>query len=49
MPYLQGVIYDLFECLQSYMDSVGLTFTPIYFISPVADSSLAYSNIYAEW
>ncbi|CAB4012068.1 integrator complex subunit 9 [Paramuricea clavata] len=44
-----GVIYDLFECLQSYMDSAGLTFTPIYFISPVADSSLAYSNIYAEW
>lgn len=47
--YPSGVIYDLFECLQTFMDSAGLTFTPIYFISPVADSSLAYSNIYAEW
>lgn len=22
---------------------------PVYFISPVAESTLAYSNIYAEW
>ncbi|KAJ7350140.1 Integrator complex subunit 9 [Desmophyllum pertusum] len=44
-----GVLYDLFECLYSYMDGASLTSIPIYFISPVADSSLAYSNIFAEW
>ncbi|XP_070533151.1 integrator complex subunit 9-like [Ptychodera flava] len=44
-----GVIYDLFECLSAFMDSAGLTQTPMYFISPVADSSLAYSQIFAEW
>ncbi|KAK3739105.1 hypothetical protein QZH41_018245 [Actinostola sp. cb2023] len=47
--YPSGVLYDLFECLYSYLDSANLTSIPIYFISPVADSSLAYSNIYAEW
>jgi len=44
-----GVIYDLFECLSSHLDNCGLSLVPMYFISPVADSSLAYSNIYAEW
>ncbi|XP_022781258.1 integrator complex subunit 9 homolog [Stylophora pistillata] len=44
-----GVLYDLFECLYSYMDGANLSAIPIYFISPVADSSLAYSNIFAEW
>ena len=44
-----GVIYDLFEYLCSFMDGSGLTFVPIYFISPVAHSSLEYANIYAEW
>lgn len=47
--FTQGVLYDLFECLYSYMDGANLTSIPIYFISPVADSSLAYSNIFAEW
>merc|ERR1719222_1548499 len=27
----------------------GLTTVPLFFLSPVADSSLAYSNIMAEW
>ena len=27
----------------------GLTTTPMFFLSPVADSSLAYANIMAEW
>ncbi|XP_065670377.1 integrator complex subunit 9 homolog isoform X2 [Hydra vulgaris] len=44
-----GVIFDLFEYLCAFMDGSGLSFIPIYFISPVADSSLAYANIYAEW
>lgn len=44
-----GVIYDLFECLCNHLDTCGLSQVPMYFISPVADNSLAYSNIYAEW
>lgn len=47
--YPSGVVYDLFECLSSSLDSHGLSQVPMFFISPVADSSLAYSNILAEW
>lgn len=47
--YPSGVVYDLFECLSSSLDSHGLSQIPMFFISPVADSSLAYSNILAEW
>jgi integrator complex subunit 9 len=31
------------------MDVNGLTGIPMFFVSPVADASLAYSNIMAEW
>jgi len=44
-----GVIYDLFECLTNHLDSNGYAHYPYYFISPHAESSLAYSNILAEW
>ena len=37
-------MYDLFQCLYSYMDNANLIFIPIYFISPVADSSLSLAN-----
>ena len=37
-------MYDLFECLCSYMDNGNLTSIPINFISPVADSSFALAN-----
>eukprot|EP00118_Oscarella_pearsei_P013713 m.112134 g.112134 ORF g.112134 m.112134 type:complete len:137 (+) comp37437_c0_seq43:1542-1952(+) len=47
--FSQGVIYDLLECLPPYMDSMGLQSVPIYFISPAAETSLAYSNIFGEW
>lgn len=47
--YPSGVVYDLFECLSSSLDTHGLSQVPMFFISPVADSSLAYSNILAEW
>ncbi|ELT97170.1 hypothetical protein CAPTEDRAFT_153905 [Capitella teleta] len=47
--YPSGITYDLFECLSSHLDTIGLGGVPLYFISPVAASSLAYSNIYAEW
>lgn len=42
-------MYDLFECLAGQMDINGLSTIPMFFVSPVADSSLAYSNIMAEW
>ena len=42
-------MYDLFECLHGQMEINGLTTIPMFFVSPVADSSLAYSNIMAEW
>lgn len=44
-----GVIYDLIEFFSSHLETCGLSYVPMYFISPVANSSLAYSNIYAEW
>ena len=37
-------MYDLFECLYFNTDNANLTSIPIYFISPVADSSLALAN-----
>lgn len=47
--YPSGVVYDLFECLSTNLDNAGYSQVPMFFISPVADSSLAYSNILAEW
>lgn len=47
--YPSGVVYDLFECLTQNLENVGLNNVPMFFISPVADYSLAYSNILAEW
>ncbi|XP_048237856.1 integrator complex subunit 9-like isoform X1 [Haliotis rufescens] len=47
--YPSGVTYDLFECLSGHMDQCGLAHVPLYFLSPVSDSTLAYSNIFAEW
>lgn len=43
------MIYDLIECLVGHLDGSGFGSVPIYFISPIADQSLAYSNILAEW
>lgn len=47
--YPTGVVYDLFECLSIKMLELGVSNCPMFFISPVADMSLAYSNILAEW
>lgn len=44
-----GKIYDLIECLYRYLSEVGMQSTPVYFLSSVADQSLAFSNIFAEW
>jgi len=47
--YPAGIVYDLIECLAGQMEINSLSTVPMYFVSPVADSSLAYSNIMAEW
>src|SRR5699024_3079401 len=47
--FSSGVLYDLFECLMMHLDRNNLGAIPIYFISPIAEHSLAYSNILAEW
>ena len=47
--YPSGIVYDLIECLAGQMEVSSLTSVPMYFVSPVANSSLAYSNIMAEW
>ncbi|KAK6166595.1 hypothetical protein SNE40_023250 [Patella caerulea] len=47
--YPSGVTYDLFECLSAHLEQCGLAGIPMYFLSPVSDSALAYSNIFAEW
>ena len=47
--YSSGVIYDLLECLYQFIENANLGNTPFYFISPVANSSLEFSQIFAEW
>ena len=43
------MVYDLLECLHTFLDNAGLVGVPVYMISPVAKSSLSLANIYAEW
>ena len=47
--YSSGIIFDLFEYLVIHLDQCSLAHIPLYFLSPVADQSLAYANILAEW
>lgn len=47
--YPCGMVYDLIECIASQLTAASLTSVPIYFLSPVAEASLAYSNILGEW
>merc|ERR1719219_373714 len=47
--YPAGIVYDLIECLAGQMEINSLSTVPMYFVSPVANSSLAYANIMAEW
>ena len=44
-----GKIYDLIEYLMHFLVEAQLSTTPVYFISSIANQSLAYSNIFAEW
>ena len=47
--YPSGLVYDMMECLVGQLDQLNFSLVPIYFISSVADQSLAYSNIFGEW
>lgn len=47
--YPSGIVYDLIEFLAGQMEINSLATVPMFFVSPVADSSLAYANIMAEW
>lgn len=47
--YPCGMVYDLIECIAGQLAANNLTQVPIYFLSPVAEASLAYSNILGEW
>lgn len=47
--YPCGMVYDLIECIAGQLTAANLTMVPIYFLSPVAEASLAYSNILGEW
>lgn len=47
--YPCGMVYDLIECIAGQLTVANLTQVPIYFISPVAEASLAYANILGEW
>ncbi|XP_049875864.1 integrator complex subunit 9 [Pectinophora gossypiella] len=47
--YPSGVLYDLLECLSAHLEGAGLAHVPLYVVGPVAEASLAYSNILAEW
>ncbi|KAI8437891.1 hypothetical protein MSG28_010573 [Choristoneura fumiferana] len=37
------------KCLGAHLEAAGLAHVPLYVLSEVADASLAYSNILAEW
>lgn len=47
--YPSGLVYDLLECLLTFMEQSGLNSIPIYFISPVAKDCLAFSQVFSEW
>ena len=44
-----GLLYDLLECLLSYMEQQDMIKIPIYLISPSAKAALAFSQIFGEW
>eukprot|EP01135_Chromosphaera_perkinsii_P001768 Nk52_evm37s210 gene=Nk52_evmTU37s210 len=49
--YPTGVIYDLLEYIHSHLSAQEglLGMVPMVFVSEVAQASLAYANIFAEW
>eukprot|EP01129_Flabellula_baltica_P003495 TRINITY_DN13248_c0_g1_i1.p1 TRINITY_DN13248_c0_g1~~TRINITY_DN13248_c0_g1_i1.p1 ORF type:complete len:648 (+),score=125.18 TRINITY_DN13248_c0_g1_i1:143-2086(+) len=44
-----GAMLDLVECLMEYFGGINMTNVPIYVISPMFESFLAYTNIIPEW
>ena len=47
--YSSGIVYDLIEVIRSYLNSLNLLNVNMFFVSPSAKHSLAYSNISSEW
>ncbi|KAL6073089.1 Integrator complex subunit 9 [Balamuthia mandrillaris] len=47
--YPSGIVFDLFDFVYTYLQNVGIPRVPLYFLSPVGDSTLAYANIASEW
>ena len=44
-----GIIFDLFENIETLLIGARMKKVPIFFVSPVAEHCLAYANIIAEW
>ena len=44
-----GVVFDLLEAIHVHLNNMQVHTVPIYFISPVAKSSIAYANIFGTW
>lgn len=44
-----GIIFDLLEHLLNVIDIIENRDFTIYFVSPSAKGSLAFSQIYSEW
>ncbi|CAJ0960994.1 unnamed protein product, partial [Mesorhabditis belari] len=45
-----GIIFDFIDLISTHIDNHGISHdVPIYFISPVAKKTLAFSNINSEW
>ncbi|CAM6099663.1 unnamed protein product [Calypogeia fissa] len=47
--HFYGIFLELMEEIASHLRSSGLEIVPIYYISPVAEELLAYSNTVPEW
>lgn len=44
-----GILFDIIEAVYLYLASMGLGSAPQFVISPVAEQSLGYASITAEW
>lgn len=47
--YASGAIYEQIDFVVKHLETSGMIAVPIYFISSIAEASLAYSNIAGEW
>lgn len=47
--YSSGIVYDLFAFVVRHLRQLKFNKVPIYFVSPTASKSLAFSNIFSNW